>query len=100
MRRTDPAGTRRYFRTEDRIFLLNGQWFFATREGDVGPFTSRDAAMREATRYVREQLDLERCQNGQALDSGSPQPHELTLMPKEYELPLNGGDFIRRERYL
>jgi hypothetical protein len=98
MRRTDPEGTRRYFRTEDRIFLLNGQWFFAAREGDVGPFESREAAMREGTRHVRERIDLERFQNGQALESGSPQ--ELTLMPKEYELPLNGGDFVRRERYL
>ena len=99
MRRTDPTGTRRYFRTEDRIFLLNGQWFFATREGDVGPFPSREAATKEATRYVRERIDLEQIQNAQALERGNPRPHELTLLPKEYQLPLSGGDLVRRERY-
>ena len=31
-----------------RVFRLGGQWYFATREGDIGPFHTRDQATREA----------------------------------------------------
>lgn len=53
MRSTDPAG-KTYFRSGDRIFSLNGQWYFQTREHDHGPFQSRAVADRELARYVSE----------------------------------------------
>jgi len=41
-RQDEPEG--RHFRS-DRLVVVNGSWFIATREGiDVGPFPSRDAA--------------------------------------------------------
>jgi hypothetical protein len=31
-----------------RIFRLGGQWYFSTRDGDIGPFRTREQARREA----------------------------------------------------
>lgn len=58
MRRDDADTTRSYFRSETRLFNLNGSWYFATREGDQGPFASRDLAHAEALRYANERQSL------------------------------------------
>ncbi len=40
------------FRT-DRFFKLHNYWFFATREGaSVGPFDSRDCAVKAVDDYI------------------------------------------------
>ena len=52
MRRSDVESDKRYFRSETRVFNLNGLWHFATREGDQGPFSSRELAEKEAHRYA------------------------------------------------
>jgi hypothetical protein len=44
--------TRSYFRTNDRFFQANGHWYFSAREGDIGPFRTRDQARREAKAYI------------------------------------------------
>jgi Domain of unknown function (DUF6316) len=31
-----------------RIFRLGGEWYFSTRDGDIGPFRTREQAKREA----------------------------------------------------
>ena len=63
MRRTDPESTTRsFFRSKERIFVLNGQWFYTTREGESGPFPSRETAIKEANRFVVERQDLDRFQ--------------------------------------
>ena len=54
MRHTDGDRGRTYFRSEARIFHQNGVWYFATREGDQGPFAREDVARREAARYTAE----------------------------------------------
>jgi hypothetical protein len=57
MRRDDHnEGT--HFRSRDRVFWMNGEWFFETREDDHGPYASRDAAEAELDRYVDEMSDL------------------------------------------
>lgn len=53
MRKKDKT-TATHFRSGDRLFCLNGKWFFQTREEDHGPFPTRDAASRELKRYVDE----------------------------------------------
>jgi len=47
---TDPNKV--YYRSDSRTFLMNGQWFFASREGDQGPFLSRSDADVELERHV------------------------------------------------
>jgi hypothetical protein len=54
MRKNDPSGQKkRFFRSDDRFFQANGQWYFAAREGDIGPFRTRDQARREALAFIR-----------------------------------------------
>lgn len=43
-----------YFRSRDRVFCMNGEWFFQTRENDHGPYRSRDEAEIELARYAKE----------------------------------------------
>ncbi len=98
MRRTDPKDTRRsFFRTGNRIFSLNGQWFFATREGEVGPWRSREVATREATRYVRERNDLERFQRSRELERRGLRSHTLSILPKDDEPMMTLDDLMIME---
>lgn len=54
MRKNDPNDlTRSFFRTNDRFFQVNGQWYFSAREGEIGPFRNREQARREAMAYIR-----------------------------------------------
>ena len=46
------------FRVKDRIYSLNGQWYFQTREDDHGPYPTRAAAQQSLDRYVAEMSDL------------------------------------------
>jgi hypothetical protein len=42
-----------HFRSADRCFQINGEWFFATREGiDVGPYATREAAALGVARLI------------------------------------------------
>jgi hypothetical protein len=34
-----------------RVFRLGGQWYFSTRDGDIGPFRTREQAKREAVAH-------------------------------------------------
>ncbi|MEQ8857257.1 MAG: DUF6316 family protein [Pseudomonadales bacterium] len=53
MRKSDPRDlTRSFFRTNDRFFQVNGRWYFSAREGEIGPFRTRDQARREAMAYI------------------------------------------------
>jgi len=53
------AQPRQFFRASSRLFCLNGEWFFQTRERDHGPFTKREAAEQALDRYVDEMQDME-----------------------------------------
>ena len=53
MRKSD-ADNATHFRSGDRVFCLNGSWYFQTRENDHGPFPTREAAELNLKRYVEE----------------------------------------------
>ncbi|HEX7034372.1 MAG TPA: DUF6316 family protein [Pseudomonadales bacterium] len=60
MRKDDPSHLKkRFFRSNDRFFQINGQWYFSAREGDIGPFRSREQAKREAQAYIAARLASE-----------------------------------------
>ena len=94
MRRTDSEDTKRYFRTQERVICMNGQWYFTAREGDIGPFRTRDAAIREIARYVRERQELDSFQKAR---SGRPRQNvdlALEILPKEDKPNLTLDDLI------
>lgn len=53
MRKEDPANYNPAFRAPDRYFQIDGRWYFAAREGDIGPFRTRAQAEREAAFYTQ-----------------------------------------------
>jgi len=96
MRRTDPENsTRSYFRAQDRVFTQNGQWFFTAREGEVGPFNTRDTAIKEVCRYVQERRDLERFQRARERQTHQHQNGlSLSILPKGEESDLTLDELI------
>ena len=57
-RRDEPPG--RHFRSGDRCFVANGNWYVATREGfNLGPFPTRDAADAAVTELIELLKDAE-----------------------------------------
>ncbi len=59
-RRTDNAS--RHFYRSDRYFRQNGQWYFATREGEYGPYATHAAAEHALDLYLAERSQLARFQ--------------------------------------
>ena len=58
MRKSD-ENSRKYFRAGTRIFRVEQQWFFTTREGEEGPFSSElDAKAR-----LKEFLNLQKAKD-------------------------------------
>ena len=51
-RQSDPDPGRDYPRSEIRLFHRDGQWFFSSREGDMGPFDSEEEAREQLDAYV------------------------------------------------
>jgi hypothetical protein len=41
-----------YRRAATRFYQSNGAWYYATREGEHGPFADRPAAEADARRYA------------------------------------------------
>ncbi len=73
MRQSDPKG-KTYFRSADRIFSLNGQWYFQTREHDHGPFANRTTAEMELARYVSEMSHFATLLRSEERILGKPRP--------------------------
>ena len=52
MRRTDTDPGKVYYRSDSRLFRMNEEWFFASREGDQGPYRSEGEANLELERHI------------------------------------------------
>ena len=52
-----------HFRSSERLFCTNGEWFFESRENDHGPYETREEAKTELSRYVRKMSALSESQN-------------------------------------
>jgi len=52
MRENDEKTNVRHFRAAERFFCQNGGWWFSTREGDEGPFSTREQAKAALARYL------------------------------------------------
>ena len=85
MRKKD-SGSSTYFRSGDRVFCLNGSWFYQTREDDHGPFASREEAELDLKRYIEEMRFFDSVKPEQA--GGKPATEDsdfanFTLVDKE-----------------
>ncbi len=84
--RHDDHSDKRYFRSPERVFHMNGAWFFAAREGDQGPFPSHTEAEREVDRFILEKTELGSFQRQRERKRAPARPVtvELELEPIEY----------------
>jgi hypothetical protein len=73
MRRHEDEDEKTYFRS-DRIYSMNGQWYFGTREGDCGPFVSREGALAALARFVNEVVELGPFQKSRELVTRTHRP--------------------------
>ena len=86
MRKEDTKESKKsFFRARDRMFKLSEAWYFGTREGDQGPFRTRDRAVREISRYVAERQDLRTFQKARE-DHRPRLPFGLVVEDSELEL--------------
>ena len=61
MRKSDgQKGSASHFRAADRVMRMNDQWWFTTREGDMGPYNTRDEAEAAVTTYIASQQFVEK----------------------------------------
>ena len=65
---------------------MNGQWYFTTREGDMGPFRTRVVALKEVHRFVRESEELNHFQQSRLKQ---PLDGDLMVLPLEDERALS-----------
>lgn len=67
MRVEDPReSNKRYFRASKRVISLNGAWYFTTREGERGPFSSPEEADLQLRRFKSEMSELQAFQKSRA----------------------------------
>ncbi|MGK0260569.1 MAG: hypothetical protein ACI96M_004021, partial [Candidatus Azotimanducaceae bacterium] len=52
MRKADDNSTSQRFRAGTRFFCVNAQWFYTLREGDEGPFRSKQDAERHLKTFL------------------------------------------------
>jgi len=57
MRRREDREDKTYYRSE-RVFAMNGQWYFGAREGDCGPFRTQEIARAALARFINEKVEL------------------------------------------
>jgi len=63
MRKNDKDQSRvNAFRSSERFVRIDNAWWFSTREGDEGPFATRDAARDGLRRYIAAQEMVEKHQ--------------------------------------
>ena len=86
MRRRTDQKDKTYFRSE-RLFCMNGQWYFCAREGDHGPYASRDAAERALKRFVNDKVELDGFQKSRVHDQNAPR---LTTLAERMAKTTNG----------
>ncbi len=99
MRRTDPENTnKRFFRTQERVFSMNGQWYFTAREGDIGPFRTRETALSEVARFVHEREELDSFQKARRNQLAQTEDLALEILPKEDEPELTLEPLILENR--
>jgi len=51
-RQSDVTHDRQWNRTDERVFRGSDGWFFASREGDMGPFETQGEAMEQLEAFV------------------------------------------------
>ena len=86
--RHDDTTEKSYFRSSERLFRVNSDWYFAAREGDQGPFESQQRAEKELDRYIEEQVSLHKfMQSGVKVIKMDRQAEHIPVLKDSVESP-------------
>ena len=102
--RQDDHEKKCYFRSSDRVFRMNGHWYFATREGDKGPFQSELNAHAEIKRFITEKTELAHFQQTREDESENGVPVaaeklELVALDEPPTLQLQSHSALQQKVY-
>ena len=86
----NPKDNVSYYRSE-RLFVMNGDWYFSTREGDEGPFATRQQAEAALDFFVTGKIELAHFQKSREEGAGVTW---RVKRPKLEVLPLEKEVFI------
>jgi hypothetical protein len=87
--RKDDTTEKKVFRTVDRFFQANGHWYFSAREGDIGPFRSRERAREEAQAYIRARTEAPAAEPARGRTDGRGIPTYVYRCILSMEEPVN-----------
>ena len=79
--RQDDRDTKSFFRSSDRVFHMNGSWYFATREGDEGPYPSEVQAQAEIRRFITEKTELAHFQKAREEERMGVEHEDIDSLP-------------------
>ncbi len=90
MEKRDQDGDQKvlYYRSPERFVRVDGKWWFQAREGDQGPYNSRDEAEREAALFIASmQMQSEQAARDERVDEHTERPAEGVQAP-DWELMI------------
>ena len=87
LRTSDNDRDKRYFRSSERLFRANEAWYFASREGDQGPYRTEAEASLAMSRYTDGMAEVERRQAEKRAAARKESVEEI-------ELRVVGGDRV------
>ncbi|NOX51266.1 MAG: hypothetical protein GXP16_12145 [Gammaproteobacteria bacterium] len=85
MRKNDENSNVRPFRTGDRYFYAEGRWWYTTREGDEGPFVTRESAEAHLRGYIGAQELTEKHQAKMETMRNSPRQGDPTIWDRQLD---------------
>ena len=68
MRKSDDNPDTRFFRMPERLFRVNDEWWFSTREQDQGPFPNKEQAQVALDRYATTMQHMKEVQEQRAVE--------------------------------
>ena len=89
MREQDEKSTVRHFRTGNRFILQDGEWWFSTREGEEGPFATREAAELGLKQFVETYEMMIKFQTEQPEQHGEKTPSEDRADPSIWDRQID-----------
>ena len=85
------------------MFCMNGSWYFATREGEQGPYPSEQQAQMEIVRFIAEKTELAGFQKAREASHaclGNAQTLELVQLDDRPRIRPSEPQLLKREVHI
>lgn len=86
MRNSDEQDKHRFFRAQTRYFRVENAWYYSTREGQEGPFKSREQAEDHLQRFLDLQTLKLNMEEKQAKVEKEPMRGDPSIWDKQIDI--------------